>query len=471
MYSLFKVNFNWGAYILVLIAITMLWPGLSWYSLIAFAICLFQFNLLFNAFGSVIPIRYLAGTLMCIQMLLGPAFAYNGLDEYQYMTYQMKVPEDTYFQYVIPAVILFILGLNVTAGKLKGEVLDQKAVMHYVDNSGNLPYIFIGVGFVASVVAGFFGSGLTFVFVLLSNAKFIGLFMLLMGSKKLKLLPIVVVMGSIIMDALSIAMFHDLLVWFIMLGAIISIKYQFKFVVKATATAAFILIAVVIQQLKKDYRQSSGIEGTGLETFEKVYKDQSQDNSLFSYEKLAESNVRINQGYIITNIMSTVPQRVPFENGKEMIRILEAAFLPRIIAPNKLNAGDREIFMKYTGLQLRKGTSMGLSSVGDAYINFGVVGGSIFMFFLGLAFSEVLNAFQKYSKEFPFLLLFTPLVFYYPIRPDCELQTTLGHLVKSCMLIYFVILFWRKDLTQMTSKKQKPQPGLNSEIMSSHRLV
>jgi hypothetical protein len=122
---------------------------------------------------------------------------------------------------------------------------------------------------------------------------------------------------------------------------------------------------------------------------------------------------------------------VPFENGKEMMRILEAAFLPRIIAPNKLNAGDREIFMKYTGLGLRKGTSMGLSSVGDAYINFGVIGGSIFMFFLGLAFSEVLNAFEKYSKQFPFLLLFTPLVFYYPIRPDCELQTTLGHLVKS----------------------------------------
>jgi len=97
---------------------------------------------------------------------------------------------------------------------------------------------------------------------------------------------------------------------------------------------------------------------------------------------------------------------------------------------------------------------MGLSSMGDAYINFGTFGGCIFMFFLGLLFSEVLNGFQKYSRYYPFLLLFTPLVFYYPIRPDCELQTSLGHLVKSCFLIYMLILFWKKDLSKMTTKKR-----------------
>jgi hypothetical protein len=119
--------------------------------------------------------------------------------------------------------------------------------------------------------------------------------------------------------------------------------------------------------------------------------------------------------------------------------------LPRIIAPNKLNAGDRTIFMKYSGMHLRPGTSMGLSSLGDAYVNFGIIGGAIFMFFLGLVYSETLNAFNNFSKYYPFLILFTPLIFYYPIRPDCELQTALGHLVKSCMLIYFIVIFWKKD--------------------------
>ena len=185
-------------------------------------------------------------------------------------------------------------------------------------------------------------------------------------------------------------------------------------------------------------------------------------NSVFNYKKLASSNVRINQGFILTNIMNTVPEKVPFENGKELMKILEAAVLPRIIAPNKLNAGDRTIFMKYSHIPLAPGTSMALGAMGDAYINFGVLGGCIFMFCFGLLFSEVLNRFYHFSKVYPFLLLFTPLVFYYPMRPDCELQTTLGHLVKSCFLIYMLLIFWKKDLSKVQSgsiKKDQRKPA------------
>ncbi|MBX2920436.1 MAG: O-antigen polysaccharide polymerase Wzy, partial [Ferruginibacter sp.] len=102
-------------------------------------------------------------------------------------------------------------------------------------------------------------------------------------------------------------------------------------------------------------------------------------------------------------------------------------------------------FMKYSGMRIKRGTSMGLSSLGDAYVNFGTFGGAIFMFILGFIYSEVLNVFHKKSKDYPVLILFTTLVFYYPIRPDCELQTILGHLVKSCFLIYIVLIVWQKE--------------------------
>ncbi|MEO6687033.1 MAG: hypothetical protein ABIN24_13765, partial [Dyadobacter sp.] len=101
------------------------------------------------------------------------------------------------------------------------------------------------------------------------------------------------------------------------------------------------------------------------------------------------------------------------------------------------------IFMKYSGIRLQAGTSMGLSALGDAYINFGAIGGCIFMFFFGLSFSGVLNMFYKSSKSYPVLLLFTTMVFYYPIRPDCELQTSLGHLVKACFLIFVMVKYWK----------------------------
>ena len=87
---------------------------------------------------------------------------------------------------------------------------------------------------------------------------------------------------------------------------------------------------------------------------------------------------------------------------------------------------------------------MGLSSMGDAYINFGLFGGCVMMFFLGALFSFFLSGFDKYSKEYPALLLFVPMVFYYPIRPDCELQTSLGHLVKATFLIFIVMILFKK---------------------------
>ena len=44
---------------------------------------------------------------------------------------------------------------------------------------------------------------------------------------------------------------------------------------------------------------------------------------------------------------------------------------------------------------------MGLSSVGDAYINFGIIGGCLTMFFLGLLYGGILNLFKKTSKGYP----------------------------------------------------------------------
>ncbi len=83
MISLFKVKFNWLLYFLAIIFIKLVWTDLSWYSFIALCITLHQFLLLFYSVGAVIPVRYIAGSFMCLQMFLGPTLAFNGLDDYQ----------------------------------------------------------------------------------------------------------------------------------------------------------------------------------------------------------------------------------------------------------------------------------------------------------------------------------------------------------------------------------------------------
>lgn len=445
MYSLFKVRFNWGLYLGLIIFSRLLFPDLSWFSYVAIMISVFQFLLLFYSFGAVIPIRYLLGSFMCLQMFIGPTLAYNGLDKYQRGFLKMQIPEDQYFLYVIPAVICFIVGLHIRAGMLEGEVVDQEKIKRFVKENPKLPFVFIGIGFVSSFVSGLFGAELGFVFTLLACFKFIGTFLFILSGTKLRPFFLFLVYGSVIASSLGSAMFHDLLTWLIFLGAVFALKYKPSVQVKGIFTFGFIILALMIQLIKGDYREATWKEGEegGIETLQKTMNASQEKNSFINEEKLGGSNVRINQGFIITNIMANIPARMPFAKGEELAQILEAAIMPRILAPNKLNAGDREFFMKWSGMRIAAGTSMGLSSVGDAYINFGMVGGSIFMLLYGMFFSEVLKAFNHFGKSFPVLILFTSLVFYYPIRPDCELQTILGHLIKSCFLIFVMIQIWK----------------------------
>ena len=382
---------------------------------------------------------------MCVQFFIGPALAYNGLDDYQYFMYKMRIPESDYFLYAIPAVVFFIIGLHLNAEKYKGEVININQIKLFVAKNKSISYLFIGIGLIASILASFFSSDLAFVFYLLGGFKFIGLFLLILGTDQIRILPLLIVIGSIISSSLGSGMFHDLLTWLIYTISIFAIKYKFNLRIKAIGLSIFVLIVATIQILKGSYRQETGLnkDAAGIGTFAKVYEKKNSGEGVFSFENLAQNNVRINQGFIITNIMITVPDKVPFSKGSELYQIIEAAILPRILAPNKLNAGDRTLFSKYSGIPLTEGTSMGLSSLGDAYLNFNVFGGVICMFILGLFYSAVLNYFYKKSKSFPAVILFTPLIFYYPIRPDCEMQTILGHLVKSAFLILVIINVWK----------------------------
>ena len=441
MRTLFPPSYNWPVFALVAIIIRVVFFNISILSFIAILISIYEFSLLFESVGHIIPTRYLLGSFMCIQFFIGPTFAYNGLDKYQYFKYQMRIPESQYFAYAIPAVLFFIIGLHISAGKYKGEIVDRKGVELFVKKNPGLPYAFIVLGFFASIISGFFSSELAFVFYLLGSFKFIGLFLLVLGSKQIKVWPLVLVIGSIISSSLGSGMFHDLLTWIIFSAAVFGIKYKFTFKIKLIGLSSFIFIALTIQILKGSFRDLSGKKD--LESFVNVYDQKNDEGGVFSFQSLALANVRINQGFIITNIISTVPDMVPFAHGEEMNEILESAIMPRFLDPNKLKAGDRGIFVKYSGIPVQEGTSMGLSSLGDAYVNYGTWGGVIFMFILGYFYSEILKVFQKTSAIYPVLILFVPLVFYYPIRPDCELQTILGHVVKSCFLIFVMIQVWK----------------------------
>jgi hypothetical protein len=188
--SLFPKEYNWFLLALFLIVFRVLFINLSFTSFFAVSFSMLQFSLLFDSIGKFIPTRHLFGSLMCLQFFVGPTLAYNGLDSYQYFMYQMKIPEGEYFAYAIPAVLSFIVGLHLKAEQAAGERLDLDAIRSFIQRNPLVAPVLIGVGFLASVVSRYFSADLAFIFYLIGSFKFIGLYLLIIGEKRLNWLAI-----------------------------------------------------------------------------------------------------------------------------------------------------------------------------------------------------------------------------------------------------------------------------------------
>lgn len=436
---------NWKIFISLFLLLYLLLPELPVLQIVAILLFISQLFLLFEGIGSRIPIREIFGTLFCLQFLIGPMIAYHFGDQYVIDVYKMRVPPEEYYSFLIPATIAFIAGLNIKHNNFSGERIDTEAIKALRKKQPYLPHYFIAAGFVFGALEASASAELKFVFYLLGALKYIGLFLMILSDRKPNLWFLIIIVGYMVSIAVDTGMFHDLFTWTIFITAIFFLRYKIRPIFKLGIFLGFTVLATGIQFIKFDYREVlSNEEEVGIETFGTVYKDATKERgSMFSESNIALNSTRINQGFIIAHILNNVPNNEPFANGASMKQIFLSAIMPRFLYADKLNAGDQEIFMKYSGLQLNGTTAMALSSVGDAYANYGKAGSWIFMFFYGLLFNLTLKFLAKKAKIFPVVALFVPLIFVFPIRPDCETQTILGHLVKSTFLVLLVLYFFR----------------------------
>jgi hypothetical protein len=444
--SIYSHNTQKPYLILYAVVVTLFVAGFPLVESLAFLLFFHQLFTLFYSIGKIMPVRALIGTLFTFQLLVGPIIAYNGGDDYVIEAYKMKVDEATYYSILLPATFFFILGLNIFSTKSQGETLNIDSIKELRKAHPYLPHYLIAIGIGANLLEPMVSSDLKFVLYIIGLLRYIGVFISIIGDKKLNIWMIVVVYGGLLVMSGTSGMFHDLLTWSIFLGSILLIKYKINNLLKLTILISFFVVAVFIQFVKQDYRESlyNGADA-GIESVSDVFSETTKENgSMFKKENLFKNSVRINQGYIVSSVINNVPANVPYSEGEAMKQVLLSALVPRFLYPDKLNAGDQKIFIYFSGMQLSEGTSMGLSSIGDGYANFGKVGSWLFMFLYGLLFNGGLHLLHKRSRITPVILLFSPIIYIYPIRPDCELQTILGHFFKATFVLLVIFSLYKR---------------------------
>ncbi len=393
-----------------------------------------------------IPLKALFLMMYALQFLMGPALTYNSFGDFAGI-YAMKIDEIEYFSVAISFFLFLQLGFGLF---IKNNTLqiDRGKITQWLQQRKKSPYYFIVIGFMAPLLGSLFPSSLNFVFYLFNSFKYIGVFIIISSYDTPKPLTLIMVYGATIISSFfGGLMFHDLLTWLIILGIILAYRYKPRFEIKMIVIVVFAVFASFIQSLKGGLREAAWDNGQEVDLA--LISETNKSNveaggGFFSKVSLGPQIVRINQGWILASTINNVPLNEVHTNGALLSDYLWSAFVPRVFDKEKLNAGDKDIFNKYSGHAIAEGTSMALGLFTDAYVDFGSIGGLVYVFLFGLLYGFIMKQFLVNSKNYPILILFVFLAFIYPIRPDCETQTALGHLIKTCLLLIVVFNSNRK---------------------------
>lgn len=410
------------------------------WSIIALLIVFYIGYVFFKEIGNSFPILELMLLMAGMQWLLGAFNAYRL--SVQHFKYYMYVSETEYMSYVVPAFLVYALIILFVLRKNK--VLFDFKITPY------LPYArwILLAGIVAELIINSVPGGLRFFVFLVIQFKYVGAGVLLFSKKPKDKYVFYVGLTYLLLRSVAYALFHDLILWSLLFFLFWAIKNKPTAKTKLIVFASGIFFVISIQMVKASFRRivwEGGYEGSKTVLFYEILSESLGGDYFEDENNMSTLNVRLNQGWIISAIMDYVPDGIEHANGTTVNQAIVSSILPRFLNPTSIVAGGKENFTKYTGLELGKGTSMGMSLIGEAYVNYGRKGW-VFMMIWALFLSFYWKRLLKVCKNHPLLVFFIPLLFLQVVKAETELYVVLNHLLKSTFLVWMFFKFAKKYL-------------------------
>lgn len=385
--------------------------------------------------GKRIPILELMVLTAGLQWVVGAFIEYR--TSFQHFKYYMYVDEFTYMSYVVPAYILF--SCVILYGSRKYTVF---ADINKISFNSTIGILFVFIGIFAQITIQYSPSSLLFIFYLFSNFKYIGVIILYFSKVKWHRKLFYAAIFYLFLASLISSFFHEFIIWTAFFYMFWALKNKPNLKTNLLIIIMGFVFSTMIQAVKLDYRTiiMSGYNGNYTSLFTDILIKRLSGGLTENKDEQSELNIRLNQGWIISAIMKHTPTVQPFGYGTTIGDAIFASVLPRFLNPNKKQASGRGNIQKFTGLNINQNTSMGMSLIGEAYANFGRLGGMLFLLIYGFFIKRVWQfLIHKTNKKF-ILIFFLPLIFFQVIKAETELLTVLNHLVKSSLLV-FVFIF------------------------------
>lgn len=371
-------------------------------------------------------------------------------------TYDIGDNLPMYLSYAGPGLIALAFGWTLGLVKLKPSERGSRA-----PSTGLLVELDVVLGLgVLSFLAGRFVhvQSLFFVFLLLGNLRYVGVFGRMVVQGPGWQLRLAVVLGAEAFLASGNTMFHDLLLWSAWSFAIWVHAFQPKRAIILSMIAVAVLFLPALQEAKWRMRNPSigddpvaedqgtslvGSPMTGVAAW-LSYMIPAFAHTItgnFDDQFLADTAVRYNQGWIVNRVMMIVPEFEPYADGSTLEDAAWAALVPRMLAPGKFVAGGAEHMARYAGIQLNENTAMTLGFAGEMYANFGLTGGVIACGLYALFFALVFRVICRRAFTHPLWWSLVPFIFYSALKAEDDVAFVLNWTVKACVLLVGVIAF------------------------------
>jgi hypothetical protein len=420
----------------------------TFYINISYLLTFFLGGQLILDLGRKIPLRSLVLFISSFQYLTAPSLDYEFLGAYN-PYFKMRVPQEDYFSFVLFAFLALWAGLSFPLRKVR----DEREILTTLKKSprvnAKIGITLVCIGFITNYLTVIFTipSALNFIATLLTLMRFVGILYIWLSDAKRKKLIIGAVIFEYILFSLTTGIFIQLIILSIFLYAYYTLlnkpnKLRIIGIVSLSIVALFLL-----QSVKKEYRnqiwtQKDQSNKFGIITGLLSDRVSSLDETSFLYTA-ANVNMRLNQGWVMQLIMFNMPVKRPFLNGEVFWNEFSGLFLPRFILADKATVQSSEKFEKFAGYKLL-GYTIAVGILGDGYGNFGIEGGILFCFIIGMFFNLCIYAFYRLSELYPSLFLWGVFTFFYLIRAGDDFYIICNWLIKSSMLLWAIYFLFKR---------------------------
>ena len=273
-------------------------------------------------------------------------------------------------------------------------------------------YAYIIAFFVASSLSAtaFLVSGLTQI--ILSFIKIKWLFFILFGflsiikNEKRKLFYLFIVLEFISGFFSYFSEFKTVIYYCAIILATFLITVDFKQILYSSlGIGVMIAFALTWTSVKTEYRaflnggtSQQTVSVSGDEALEKLY-DLSTKSDATSTEVTTNTFLdRLQYTYHFAKTIERIPAVIPYQNGRNLIEVLEFTTTPRFLNPDKAILDNSVKASKYTGIQYlgaKKGVSFSLGYFAEFYLDFGSWGMMIPILVIGILLGKLYYFFIK----------------------------------------------------------------------------